>query len=94
MVQPNRFRVWKMAQTISLGEHWNDFIKDRVGKNGRYAAAIELVRDSLKLLEEKEADSKLEGLRAALVKGEESGCSGELDMEDIKKEARQEAGLS
>ena len=80
------------TQTLSLGEHWNKFIEDHIGKNGRYATASELVLDGLRLLEEKEANSKLEGLRAALIEGEESGDAGVLDMENIKKEARQEAG--
>lgn len=81
------------TQTLSLGEHWNNFIESHVGK-GRYATASELVRDGLRLLEEKEANSKLEALRAALIEGEESGDAGELDMEAIKSEAKQEAGLS
>lgn len=80
------------TQTLSLGKHWNNFIENQVGK-GRYATASELVRDGLRLLEEKEADSKLEALRAALIEGEELGDAGVLDMDAIKKEARQEAGL-
>jgi len=37
--------------------------------------------------------SKLEALRAALIEGEESGDSGELDLEAIRREAKKEAGL-
>lgn len=80
------------TQTLSLGGYWNNFIESHVGQ-GRYASASELVRDSLRLLEEKEADSKLEALRAALVEGEESGDAGLLDMQAIRQEARKEAGL-
>ncbi len=61
------------TQTLSLGGYWNNFIESHVGQ-GRYASASELVRDGLRLLEEKEADSKLEALRAALIEGEESGA--------------------
>jgi len=80
------------TQTLSLGEHWNSFIEKKLSQ-GRYASASEMVRDGLRLIEEREANSKLEALRAALVEGEESGNSGELDMEEIRKEVKKEAGL-
>ena len=80
------------TQTLSLGEHWNGFIESHIVQ-GRYASASELVRDGLRLLEEKEADSKLEILRAALIEGEESGDAGPLDMEAIRQEAKKEVGL-
>jgi antitoxin ParD1/3/4 len=80
------------TQTLSLGEHWNGFIESHIVQ-GRYASASELVRDGLRLLEEKEADSKLEILRAALIEGEESGDAGPLDMEAIRREAKKEVGL-
>lgn len=82
------------TQTLSLGDHWNSFIESRVGKNGRYATASELVRESLRLLEEKEANSKLANLRQALIEGEESGDAGQLDMDIIRQEAKQEAGIT
>ena len=82
------------TQTLSLGDHWNNFIENRIGKNGRYATASELVRESLRLLEEKEANSKLENLRQALIEGEESGDAGKLDMNTIRQEAKKEAGLT
>ena len=88
MAQP---KTQPKTQTLSLGEHWNSFIESRVGKNGRYATASELVRESLRLLEEKEANSKLQNLRKALIEGEESGDAGELDMKSIRQEARKEA---
>ena len=81
------------TQTLSLGEHWNSFIESRL-ETGRYATASEMVREGLRLLEEKEADSKLEALRQALLEGEESGDAGELDMNAIRREARKEAGLT
>lgn len=80
------------TQTLSLGEYWNQFIENELLK-GRYASASEVVRDSLRLLEEKESNSKLEALRAALIEGEESGDAGELDMEAIRSNAKRKAGL-
>jgi antitoxin ParD1/3/4 len=80
------------TQTVSLGEHWNNLIESLL-KSGRYASVSEIMRDSLRLLEEREANSKLQSLRNALIKGEESGDAGELHMEAIRLEAKKEAGL-
>ncbi|MDA7705685.1 type II toxin-antitoxin system ParD family antitoxin [Rickettsiales bacterium] len=75
------------TQTLSLGQYWNHFIEDAL-KIGRYSSASEVVRNALRLLEEKEANSKLEMLRSALMEGEESGDAGKLDMKEIKKSAK------
>lgn len=80
------------TQTLSLGEHWNSFIETHITQ-GRYASASELVREGLRLLEEREANSQLEALRQALIDGENSGDAGLLDMEAIRQEAKQESGL-
>lgn len=80
------------TQTVSLGEHWNSLIESLL-KSGRYASVSEIMRDSLRLLEEREANSTLQSLRTALIEGEESGDVGELNMETIRQEARKEAGL-
>ena len=78
-----------MANTsLTLGEHWESFIKEKIA-DGRYGSASELVRDSLRLLEER--DIKIEALRAALIEGEESGMAGELDIESIKRRGRKKA---
>jgi antitoxin ParD1/3/4 len=75
------------TQTLSLGQYWNHFIAEEL-KLGRYSSASEVVRDALRLLEEKDANSKLEALRSALMEGEESGDAGKLNMEEIKKSAQ------
>lgn len=80
------------TQTLSLGNHWNSFIETHISQ-GRYASASEIVREALRLLEEKEANSQLEALRNALREGEESGDAGELDMEAIRLEVKKEEGL-
>lgn len=75
------------TQTLSLGQYWNHFIEEEL-KIGRYSSASEVVRNALRLLEEKETNTKLEMLRLALVEGEESGDAGKLDMKEIKKSAK------
>ncbi len=76
--------------SISLGDHFEGFISDQI-MQGRYDSVSEVVRASLRLLEERE--EKLKALREALIEGEESGDDGILDMEEIRLEAKQEAGL-
>lgn len=81
-----------MANTsLTLGDYWENFIKTQVS-SGRYGSASELVRDSLRLLEQRE--TKLQALRQALIDGENSGSAGKLDMDEIKRKARLKAGLT
>jgi len=56
-----------MATTsLSLGEHWEVFIKNEIA-SGRYGSASEVVRDALRTMEERK--SKLAALRAHLSEG-------------------------
>ena len=65
-----------MATTsLSLGEHWEVFIKNEVA-SGRYGSASEVVRDALRHMEER--NSKLAALRAHLAEGEEQAREGEF----------------
>ncbi len=65
-----------MATTsLSLGEHWEIFIKNEVA-SGRYGSASEVVRDALRHMEEHK--SKLEALRKHLAQGEEQAMRGEF----------------
>lgn len=76
-----------MAKTTSfnLGDHFAGFIDAQV-KTGRFGSASEVMREGLRLLEEKE--TRLQALRAALVEGERSGSTTPLDMDEIKRKAR------
>lgn len=75
--------------SISLGDHFEGFISKQI-ESGRYGSASEVVRASLRLLEEHE--QKLGALRQALIDGENSGDAGELDMNEIKSKARRRTG--
>jgi antitoxin ParD1/3/4 len=48
---------------VSIGTRWEDFVADVVG-HGRYGSASEVVREGLRLVEEREA--KLMALRETL----------------------------
>jgi len=81
-----------MARNTSfiLGEHFDAFVSAQV-QSGRYANATDVIRSGLRLLEEHE--HKIEALRHALISGEESGVAGALDIDEIKRRGRREAGL-
>ena len=83
-----------MPSSYTLGDHFEVFVRDLV-QSGRYASASEVVRDSLRLLEdhEKLRALKLEALRADIRAGLESGLSGALDMAEIKAAARSERAV-
>ena len=64
--------------TLSLGEHWETFIKNEVA-SGRYGSASEVVRDALRHMEE--YNSKMEALQAHLAEGEKQAQNGEFIMD-------------
>jgi len=77
--------------SITLGDHLEAFIASQI-KAGRYGNASEVVRASLRRLEEHE--QQVEALRQALIEGEASGDAGPLDFDQIKRAARKQAGLT
>ena len=77
------------STSISLGDHFESFINQQI-KSGRYGSASEVIRASLRLLEEHE--QKMVTLRKALIEGENSGDAGELNMQRIKNKARRRSG--
>ena len=76
--------------SISRGDEFEGFIAEQVSE-GRYGSASEVVRASLRLLEEHE--QKVEALRRALIGGEESGPELPLDVQAIVREGKREAGF-
>jgi len=70
-----------MATTsLSLGQHWETFIKSEVS-SGRYGSASEVVRDALRNLEEHK--SKLDALRTHLREGELQAERGEFVTQSL-----------
>jgi antitoxin ParD1/3/4 len=80
-----------MATSYSIGKHFEAFIESLIA-SGRYSTASEIIRDGLRLMEEREQDreAKLEWLRTEIQKGLDSGPAEEVgDMfMRIKAEGR------
>jgi antitoxin ParD1/3/4 len=70
---------------VSIGERWEDFVTSIVAQ-GRYGSASEVVREGLRLVEEREA--KLQALRETLDASIAEG--GSLTDEDIEVAVNEE----
>lgn len=71
-----------MASTsLSLGDHWEVFIKNEVA-SGRYGSASEVVRDALRTLEERKV--KLRALRTHLATGAEQAEREEFVTDSLE----------
>lgn len=64
-----------MPSSYVIGEHFEAFIKEQI-EQGRYASASEVVRDGLRVLEDRERfrAAKLEALRSEIQRGADSGA--------------------
>jgi antitoxin ParD1/3/4 len=62
--------------SISLGDHFEDFIENSVSK-GRFSNASEVVRAGLRLLEEEE--DRVLALKKAIQEGIDSGIVNDFD---------------
>ncbi len=83
---PNRASL-----NVSLTPELEEFVQSRVA-SGRYQTASEVVREGLRLLEEREQtrEAALEELRAQLRRGVEQADRGELlDGDAVFEEIRQ-----
>jgi antitoxin ParD1/3/4 len=83
-----------MATSYSIGKHFEGLIESLI-ESGRYSTASEVMREGLRLVEEREERRKvkLEALRAEIQKGFDSGPMEEVDLsewiEGIKTRGRQ-----
>ncbi|MDI6025713.1 type II toxin-antitoxin system ParD family antitoxin [Corticibacterium sp. UT-5YL-CI-8] len=64
---------------VSIGKRWEDFVGEIV-RDGRYGSASEVVREGLRLVEEREA--KLKALRETLETSIARG--GDNSKDDVK----------
>lgn len=62
--------------SISLGDHFEQFIEEKVAK-GRFNNASEVIRAGLRLLEEEE--TKIVALKQSIAEGHASGVSKNFD---------------
>lgn len=67
------------TMTVDTGEELRGFIESLV-ESGSYKTNSEVVRDGLRLLQEKQAASKLETLRLLIDEGENSGTAVDWDV--------------
>jgi antitoxin ParD1/3/4 len=70
---------------VSVGERWESFLEEAVS-SGRYGSVSEVVREGLRLVEEREA--KLRALRATLNASIDKGGSATNDKLDRAIKAR------
>lgn len=78
------------TMNVSLTSKLEGMVKKLV-KTGRYSSASEVVRDGLRLIDEREQlrQIKLQALKEAIKEGRESGESIPFDAEDIIKRGRE-----
>lgn len=74
---------------ISLTPHLDELVKGKV-ESGLYNSVSEVMRDALRLLEERDQlrDLRLEELRRDIQKGIDSGEATPLDIQEIKARGR------
>jgi antitoxin ParD1/3/4 len=74
--------VWSPGEeagmNVSIGERWETFV-DRIVREGRYGSASEVVREGLRLVEEREA--RLKALRTMLDTAPATSEAGESDVD-------------
>lgn len=89
------------TRNINLTDHFDQFIESSVA-SGRYSNASELVREGLRLLEqrEKENQAKLEWLRVAVQEGIDGIEGGDYttirssrDLEEFMRRLREETSV-
>lgn len=77
------------STSIQLNDHWQTFITAQV-ESGRFASASEVVREGLRLAEERQ--KRIDRLNALIDEGEASGEPVEFDFDAFIAEIGDDAG--
>jgi len=82
-----------MTLNVNLTPELEAMVRDKVA-TGLYSSASEVVREALRLMEEKDRFNKmkLDQLRADIQAGIASGDAGTLDVGEIKRRGRARLG--
>ena len=80
---------------VNLSPTFDTYIRKQL-ESGIYNNASEVIREALRLKMQQDEiyNTKLDALRAAIIKGEQSGVSSSFDIQDIIGESKQDAGLN
>lgn len=75
------------TMTVDLGDELREFIESLI-KSGDYRTQSEVIRESLRLLREKQAESRLQVLRDLLAEGLSSGEPVEWEKDAFLKKVK------
>lgn len=78
------------TMTVDIGDELREFI-DSLVKSGDYRTQSEVLRDALRLLREKQAESRLQTLRDLLAEGISSGEPETWDKDDFLQRMKAKA---
>ncbi|MCP4271606.1 MAG: type II toxin-antitoxin system ParD family antitoxin [Gammaproteobacteria bacterium] len=80
---------------VNLSPTFDSYIRKQL-ESGIYNNASEVIREALRLKMQQDEiyNTKIDALRAAIIKGEESGESSSFDIQEIIGEAKRDAGLN
>ena len=78
------------TMNVSVPGPMKDWVQAQI-EGGKYASLSDYVRDLIR--KDQQQRDKLAALQAAIVLGMESGQAGDLDIDSIKRKAKDLAGL-
>ena len=80
---------------VNLSPTFDSYIRKQL-ESGIYNNASEVIREALRLKMQQDEiyNTKINALREAIIRGEQSGESSSFDIQDIIGEAKQDAGLN